>query len=35
MLPLRHLLDPTLHRKLVLKEGDLPCKAFDIFMSRG
>jgi hypothetical protein len=34
-LPLRHLLGLTLHCKLILKEGDLPGKGFDIFTSRG
>jgi hypothetical protein len=35
VLPLRHLSGPMHHRKLILMEGDLPCKAFGIFMSRG
>jgi hypothetical protein len=35
MLPLRHLLGPTLRCKLILKEGDLPDKSFGILMSRG
>jgi hypothetical protein len=35
MLPLRHLLGLMLGRKLVLKEGKLLDKAFDILTSRG
>jgi hypothetical protein len=34
MLPLRHFLGSTLPRKLVLKEGNLLGKAFDIFTGR-
>jgi hypothetical protein len=34
-LPLRHLPSPTLHRKLILKESDLPSKAFGIFTGKG
>jgi hypothetical protein len=35
VLPLRHLLGLMLGRKLVLKEGELLDKAFDILTSRG
>jgi hypothetical protein len=35
VLPLRNLPGMTLHRKLILKEDDLPGKAFGIFTSRG
>jgi hypothetical protein len=35
VLPLRHLLGLTHHCKIILREGDLPSKAFSIFMSRG
>jgi hypothetical protein len=34
-LPLRHLPSPTLRRKLILKESDLPSKAFGIFTGKG
>jgi hypothetical protein len=34
-LPLRHLPSLSLYLKLVLKEGDLPDKAFSILTSRG
>jgi hypothetical protein len=34
-LPLRHLPGLKLCCKLILKEGDLPGKAFDIFTGRG
>jgi hypothetical protein len=32
--PLRHFPGPTLLRKLVLEEGDLPGKPFSIFMGQ-
>jgi hypothetical protein len=35
VLPLRHLLGLTLCRKLVLEEGDFPCKTFSVLTSRG
>jgi hypothetical protein len=35
VLPLRHLSGPMLRRKLALKEGDLPGKAFGIIARRG
>jgi hypothetical protein len=34
-LPLRHLPGLMSHRKLILKEGNFPDKAFGILMSRG
>jgi hypothetical protein len=34
-LPLRHLPSLTLRCKLIIKEGNLPGKAFDIFTGRG
>jgi hypothetical protein len=35
VLPLRHLSGQMLRRKLALKEGDLPGKAFGIIARRG
>jgi hypothetical protein len=35
MLPLRHLLGPTIHHKLALKQGDLSDKSFSILASSG
>jgi hypothetical protein len=34
VIPLRHLLGMAIHHKLVLKDGDLPGKAFGILASR-